>query len=594
VLYSVPMLAVPNRNGIPTLRFRLGLFFILVAVPLAALLVFQNIYAVSVVHGQLSESMRNLLGQYTDRIDSELRGVDTYLVSKIINDNALFVFDKGSGEDDYGMSKIELTTEFTNDVALYKSIAGIFAYSSRTGDLVMGLNASMGLLSLEDRQAIREFLASSLELPNRDWIFRTIGSRERLFRVLRSGDSLVGAWSDTAAILSPLKPLSPNSRGRFAFVTRDGVSHPHIDEALANRVDIVSSDRPYRVSGKPAPYLVIGVDSAMGGFRLVSLVPDSDILQQLPAFRTINILIGAMVLLLVLAFFMSIRRAIMRPLGDIMSAMTRLSIGDFSRPIDPDLTSREFAVADDMFNLMASEIRDLRINIYEEQLHAQKAELLSLRLQINPHFFLNSLNIIYQLAQVRDFALVQELSLCLSRYFQFMFQSGADLVALKDEWEHLKNYLRIQELRFPTSLVCALEAPDPLPDIDIPPLLLHTFAENAVQHGMRYDRGLTISIWMAFRSEEGRLTIRIEDSGKGFPEETLERLRTGESIVDERGEHIGIANIRRRLGILYGGAASLDIKNRPAPESGGIVEITIACAAGRPAACSQTATKFLR
>jgi two-component system, sensor histidine kinase YesM len=306
------------------------------------------------------------------------------------------------------------------------------------------------------------------------------------------------------------------------------------------------------------------------------------VLQKLPAFRTTNVIVAIFALLLVLSFFITVRQATLRPLGELMEGMTRLRGGDFSARIEPDGTSREFAVAGETFNLMASEIRDLRISVYEEQirtrdaeLHAQKAELLSLRLQINPHFFLNSLNIIHQLAQVGNVTLVQELSRCLARYFQFMNRSQTDLVSLNDEWAHLKNYLRIQELRFPTSLECVLEAPEPFPDIEIPPLLLHTFAENSVQYGARQDRPLRLHVAIFPFPGEGRLNLIIEDSGPGFPDAVIASFSIGQPIMGHDGERIGISNIKRRLDLLYGEAACIRIHNRSAPESGAVVEISI-------------------
>ncbi|ULT58745.1 histidine kinase [Neobacillus drentensis] len=80
---------------------------------------------------------------------------------------------------------------------------------------------------------------------------------------------------------------------------------------------------------------------------------------------------------------------------------------------------------------MSSQIHHLTKDIYNEKLRSQQAELKHLQLQINPQFFLNSLNIIFSLATVKDFSLIQEMTRCLVEYFHFMFRSNSQLVMIQ-------------------------------------------------------------------------------------------------------------------------------------------------------------------
>jgi Predicted signal transduction protein with a C-terminal ATPase domain len=567
------------RRAIPSLSFKMSFFFALVAIPLAILLIFQNVYAVSVVHRQVAESELNLLRQYQRGIDDDLASIDTYLVSRLVYDRALDVFDRAERDDAFYLAKTDLSIEFNKDVSLYKSAGGIFAYSIASGDLVIGANETKTPLSFADRDALTHLLRADTAIPTKQWIFKSIGSRSLLLRVLKSDAYYLGAWVEASELLAPLAPLKPSASGVFVFAAEDGAVYPTSPVIGSNHIDLASGDLDYKISGAPDKYLVIGVPSRIGSFRLVALTRDADLLQQLPAFRTTNILITISVLILVLAFFLFIRRSMLKPLIELIRAMTKLRKGDFESRAIVDQGSREFAIAGETFNLMASEIRDLRISVYEEQLHAQKAELRSLRLQINPHFFLNSLNILYQLAQIKNYELIKELTLCLSKYFQFMFRNMADLVSLEEEWNHLKYYLRIQELRFPTSLECAFSAPNPIPAIQIPPLLLHTFAENSVKYGIRQNRVLKLAISLTPIGQNEILEIRIADSGPGFPEETLQKIREDTPFVANASEHIGISNIKRRLRLLYAEAADIQFANRPAEDGGGaIVTIRIPCA----------------
>jgi two-component system sensor histidine kinase YesM len=216
-----------------------------------------------------------------------------------------------------------------------------------------------------------------------------------------------------------------------------------------------------------------------------------------------------------------------------------------------------------------TEIETLRVNVYEEQLNKQKEELQRLQLQVNPHFFLNSLNIVYNLAKVKNHELTMELTRSLVHYFRYMFRSNTTFVPLKNELEHTRNYLRIQTLRFPEKLTWTLEVPDYLTDTPIPPLVIQSFVENSIKHAVTMDRPVHISVRIDFLDEESGswLKIGIQDTGCGFGKEVLRELQAGRSVENEQGEHTGIWNVQRRLKLLYGDSVSVHFANDP--DSGG-------------------------
>ena len=103
--------------------------------------------------------------------------------------------------------------------------------------------------------------------------------------------------------------------------------------------------------------------------------------------------------------------------------------------------STEFQIMNSSFNRMIKEIKELKIDNYEKQIERKNAELRHLQAQVNPHFFLNSLNIIFNLATAGEYRLIQDLAKSLANYFRFVFRSSSYFVTLADEIRHTENYL---------------------------------------------------------------------------------------------------------------------------------------------------------
>ncbi|MNJ52806.1 Sensor histidine kinase YpdA [compost metagenome] len=272
---------------------------------------------------------------------------------------------------------------------------------------------------------------------------------------------------------------------------------------------------------------------------------------------------------------MFIRNNLLIPLKRIVSVMNRIGEGNVKFRIEPYPTSDEFELVNKTFNHMMAQIEELKINVYEEKLNKQKAELQHLQLQINPHFFLNTLNILYNLALVHDFELIKEMTLRLVRYFRYMFRSNLTLLPLHEELEHVTNYIQIQQLRFQNSLSYDISIPEELSKVYVPPLVVQTFIENSIKHATQMDNPLqlTIEIEMEPSDSDPHIRIRIKDTGKGFPADELLELQAGKRIIDEQGEHIGIWNVWHRLRLMYGERAEMLFYNHT--PSGAVVEIKL-------------------
>jgi two-component system sensor histidine kinase YesM len=227
----------------------------------------------------------------------------------------------------------------------------------------------------------------------------------------------------------------------------------------------------------------------------------------------------------------------------------------------------------DTFNSFVSQINQLKIDVYEEQINKQKAELQYLQMQIKPHFYLNALNTIYSMAQMKDYQLIQKMAKYLSDYLRYMMKDHFHLVPFEDELTHIKNYLQILIIRSGEKLICHIDADQALMRCRIPPLILHTFIENIAKHALSMYEPVTVFIKAELVAQEhGKFAcITIEDSGKGFTAEALNKINSDQAPND--GESIGIWNVKQRLKLIYGNHANITVSNRE--KSGARIEIRL-------------------
>ena len=264
----------------------------------------------------------------------------------------------------------------------------------------------------------------------------------------------------------------------------------------------------------------------------------------------------AVCLFLFVLLWWVLRRLILYPLHLLQKGMKQLEEEDLTYRIaySKKAESSEFLYIYDTFNHMAEELGMSR----EKDIKMYQAQLDNLRLQVNPHMLLNSFNMIYSLAQVKNYECIQEFSLHLVEYFRYALKETEALVPLRKEMHFVESYTEIQKIRFPGAFTSVYRIEKDLECAMVPPLLIQNFVENAMKYALV--PGKCIEVLINIRSEEERLLISVCDTGSGIKEEILEKIRSGQAYTDKHGQkHIGIWNCRRRMEVFYGSSARMDI-----------------------------------
>ena len=171
-----------------------------------------------------------------------------------------------------------------------------------------------------------------------------------------------------------------------------------------------------------------------------------------------------------------------------------------------------------------------------------QGELRALQSQINPHFLFNALNAVYGTIP-REAAHARRMVLNLAEIFRYFLQSEKTFVPLAQEMQIVRAYLEVEQARLGGRLKVEIDVDEALLDIPIPALSVEPLVENAIRHGIAPSAEPG---YVRIRGgiEGGQMRILVENSSSG-------------GAAGSPGTGVGLDNLRRRLEICYGSAASL-------------------------------------
>ncbi len=275
-------------------------------------------------------------------------------------------------------------------------------------------------------------------------------------------------------------------------------------------------------------------------------------------FQCLLILLLLIVLGALLAFIITIN--VCRPYKVIAQLL--------STPVQDSGTLESYAEADDL-GIIRDLISESKYRLYAAQNEMnssrqllKSAQFLALQSQINPHFIHNTLDAINWKVLSLYNGQPNEISdmICdLSQLMRLSTKTDDTPIPLRNEIEHAKVYLRIQQKRFPDKFDVTWNIPDKYLDTLVVALTLQPLLENAISHGIKpANRHGTIDI----RADEvdGSLRIIVSDDGIGFSAEALKKVQQmlSESVL-HTNEHVGLFNVNQRLKLAFPEKASLTI-----------------------------------
>lgn len=478
---------------------------------------------------QIQLSMKNLTDVYMNTIDFHTEKADLYLYEFLNNDLECAILKNPYSSDfEYENAKYRCHNTLSDQMAREEIISGYFLRTAgKHSDCILALNTN-----LSDSENLQAYINNNTNCDNK-WHLVSVNDQSLLIRLASEKNFYYGAIVNLDSIQEEIKAQGNyDSQSIFFTESIPGADKEHIlASSASSRMDFVLS---MKVSQK----------ECYKGF---------------PYLNQIFIVIALLLVIAVPLIYLYMRRLVIQPLNELNKGFHEIRTGNRTYTISAGASTPEFQEAYHSFNEMVTSMENLRIDNMEKELEKNKLELDNLKLQIRPHFLLNTFNLMYYLLKAPDGVnAARKLILYLSDYFRYLFRNDHDVELFDKELALIQGYVEVTQIRYPDGLSIIYDIDPEIRLVRVPPLLIHNFIENVVKHAL--SAGKCVHIVLAAHYEKGWVSFEISDDGNGMPPELVEKINH-RSWADTDQEHLGIRNSIRRIEYIYGKSASVTVES---------------------------------
>lgn len=357
-------------------------------------------------------------------------------------------------------------------------------------------------------------------------------------------------------------------KGYVFILDLDGniVYHPKQQLLYSNlkheRIDLIlNSSAPtimVEEEGLRKQYII--TSSPYSGWKVVGVVYMDDISDYKSLLERFFLGLGVVSLAISVLCSVLISRHFSRPIKELANIMNQVKDGNFDVSINIK-SDNEIGELGRTFNYMVQEIKNLIKQIKLEQKQKRLNELKALQAQINPHFLYNTLDSIIWMAEAKKYEEVIKMTSSLARLFRISISKGREFITVREEIEHVKNYLTIQQIRYPHKFDYEISVDPVMEKYRIVKLILQPIVENAIYHGIRNMEGMG-KIIITGQQKGDKLVFEVKDNGIGMDEETLCNLFNRNYYKESRLSGVGIRNVDERIKLYYGAEYGIQIESR--------------------------------
>lgn len=544
----------------------------IIAIALISLIIFQRF--TNSLNATIIEENSGIVGQLGESVDSYLR--NAMKVSDSIYYNVIKNTDISNDDIKRGMNLIYVNNDnMIDDIALI----------SGKGELI----ESMPALRLKDNSNVleKDFFKKSMaeseyinfSMPHiRDLFDRNESSYSWVISLSRAVEVTDEGKATQALLLINLnymyfEEIFSNvnlGNGGYVYLTNDRgdiIWHPKQNEIYSGRF---KEDNKYaatlkdgitveNVSGKNLTLNVRTIGYT--GWKLVGVTPSAALGVDGIKFRFFVLFVADLFLFLLAMINAFISDKISNPIKRLDGSVREIESGNLDVEIVPS-GSYEVEHLGKSIKNMLGRIKVLMSDLVDEHNAKRKSEFDTLQSQINPHFLYNTLDIIVWMIENENSDKAVNIVTALAKFFRISLSKGKNIITVKDEVEHVRNYLMIQNMRFKNRFEYSIDVDEEVLSYSSLKLMLQPLVENAIYHGMEFmdgDGEIDVKVF----KEDDSLYFTITDNGLGMSEDMVETLLSKDFVPSKKGSGIGVKNVNERIKLYFGSEYGLKVESEP-------------------------------
>ena len=512
-------------------------------------MIWGSVYISKTVTKERRNSYASALEIYSSNLEQQLKQIDDFLLQSVMIENDARSILESTTELNQYLAEVRMRDTFDEELSQLKMLLGVMWYGKTANVTKKVIRMRRGQ---NNASVISKWIAANTEgLLKKvkenayvDWFVYEVEGSQILVRILNNRETYMIGWLDISQIFQEFEKTLSDVKEEKIFL-KAGNETAFQDKIQSDKIE---TEKGYQII-EPQNSHQVALCLALKQNGFYQKMTNLSIVVPL-------VLIVSGILIMLFSFVMA--KYFIRPMDDLRNAMIKMQEGDLEVRLNQQNLFYEFQLLNRNFDRMAEKIKELKIEVYENQLEKQNVEMQYLKHQIKPHFLTNCLNTIKNLLFLEEYEKAEQFTLLLGKNIRYDLSEKTE-VTLEEEINHIKNYIALSEIRYGNQLKLHLDIQETLFECKIPAMLIQTFVENSVKHEMSPEE--VLHIWVKVWEEKERLHITVEDSGQGFEEEILEKLKNGESVMHNGMEHFGISNVKRRLNIIYGDAAEIHFSN---------------------------------
>lgn len=530
-------------------------FFIFISVPMTVFFLFSCYQMREQKKEYALLNARALIEGIHDSVQRELDDIIANTISLSSNVSLMNILSYAS-EEDSGLDKSRDYTELNRYAGMFRNKVQIYVPDFMIGSDELELSTIISMDSAMKMDWFAEFMESKsdnyLGVDGQTvFLAKKVYSRININKVV----GVVKTSIDKTEVIGNMDTIFATDNtincildvdNRIIFMSENGDA-----KKLQNRLtNLLKTERSNRnlLECEDEEYYYIGHNVETVNLFYLSMIPKTDfdlIINQATTLWGVVLVLVATIALILASLVV---KSIIRPIHQLSDQIDHSK----NEKIEEETVAKDLRTIACAYNNSLDRIQKLITQNNEVMMQNKTASAELLNMQIHPHFLYNALNMLKWEAKKSQCTSVEEGIDTLSSFLRLSVKRNGEIVTLKDELDHITEYMKIQNMRYENAISFAINIPQSYDRVLLPSFTLQPLVENAIHHGILRKDSESGLVRLEAKQDGGDLVIRIWDDGVGMTSYECRQINLECHDGVRGGLGIGIYDVNMRLRLFFG------------------------------------------